>query len=84
MIRRNIKHHEGVRVGGNNIKINLRYADDTVLIADLEEKLHNNLTKVTIERENKELQMNAKKVGCMVILNSQTFLYVTFFVNRKE
>ena len=27
MILRKIKHHEGVRVGGNNIK-NLRYADD--------------------------------------------------------
>ena len=36
MILRSIKHHEGVRVGGNNIK-NLRYAHDTVLIADSEE-----------------------------------------------
>ena len=37
MILRNIKHHEGVRIGGNNVN-NLRYADDTVLIADSEEK----------------------------------------------
>ena len=40
MIPGNIKHHEGVRVGGNNIN-NLRYADDKVLITDSEEKLQN-------------------------------------------
>ena len=50
----NIKHHEVVRVGGNNIN-NLRYADDTVLIADSEEKLQNILTTVTVESENKGL-----------------------------
>ena len=66
MVRRNIKHHEGVRVGGNNIN-NLGYADDTVLIADLEEKLPNILTTVTVESENKGLQLNAKKTECMVI-----------------
>ena len=37
MILWKIERHEGVRVGDNNIN-NLRYADDTVLIADLEEK----------------------------------------------
>ena len=36
MILRSIKHHEGARVGGNNIK-NLRYAHDRVLIAESEE-----------------------------------------------
>ena len=54
MILRNIKHHEGVRVEGNNIN-NLRYADDTVLIAYSEEKLQNTLTTVTVESENKGL-----------------------------
>ena len=34
IILRNIKHHEGVRVEGNNIN-NLRYADGTVLIATI-------------------------------------------------
>ena len=66
MILRNIKHHKGVRVGGNNIK-NLRYADDTVLIADLEENLQNILTTVTVKSESKGLQLNAKKTECMVI-----------------
>ena len=66
MILRNIKHHEDVRVGGNNIN-NLRYSDDTVLMADSEEKLQNILTTVTVESENKGLQLNAKKTECMVI-----------------
>ena len=66
IILRNLKHHEGVRVGGNNIN-NLRYADDTVLIADSEEKLQNILTTVAVESENKGLQLNAKKTECMVI-----------------
>ena len=66
IILRNIKHHKGVRAGDNNIN-NLRYADDTVLIADLEEKLQNILRKVTVESEKKGLQLNAKKTECMVI-----------------
>ena len=52
MILRDIKHHEGVRVGGNNIN-NQRYADDTVLIADSEEKLQNILTPIKVESEHK-------------------------------
>ena len=65
-ILRNTKHHGRVRVGGNNIN-NLRYADETVLIADSEEKLQNILTTVTAESENQGLQVNAKKTECMVI-----------------
>ena len=60
MILRNIKHHDGVRVGGSKIN-NLRYADDTILIPDSEEKLQNILTTVAVESENKGLQVNAKK-----------------------
>ena len=54
MYLRNIEHHEGVRVEGNNIKLyNLRYADGTVLIAESEEKLQMILITVTIEGEHK-------------------------------
>ena len=66
MILRNIKHHEVVRVGGNNIN-NLRYVDDTVLIADSEEKLHYILTRVIIESENKRFQLSVKTTECTVI-----------------
>ena len=66
MVLRNIKHHEGVRVGDKNLS-NLRYADDTVLIADSEEKLQNILSTVTVERKNKGLRLNTKKNECMAI-----------------
>ena len=66
MILRNIEQHEGITVGGYNIN-NLRYADDTVLIADSEEKLQDIIIIVTKESENKGLQLNAKKTECMVI-----------------
>ena len=63
---RNMDQQEGVKVGGHNIN-NLRYADDTVLIADTEEKLQVILQTVTKESENKGLQLNAKKTECMVV-----------------
>ena len=83
MILQNIKLHEGVRVGGNNVN-NLRYADDTVSIADSEEKLQGILTTVTVESENKGLQLNAKKTECMSSQNSQTFQYVRLFAKGNE
>ena len=66
MILRNIEEQDGVKVGGQNIN-NLRYADDTVLIADSEEKLQDILQTVAEESENKGLQLDAKKTECMVI-----------------
>ena len=55
MILQNIKHLDGVRVGGNK-RNNLRYADDTVLIADSEEKpqkpLQQSQSKVKIKEFN--------------------------------
>ena len=66
IILRNIENHEGIGVGGHNIN-NLRYADDTVLIADSEEKLQTILTTVTEESEKLGLQLNAKKTERMVI-----------------
>ena len=70
MALRNIEQLEGVRVGGNN-KNNLRHADDTLLIADQQEKLQKVLKTVPIESENKELQLDAKKTECMVISTFQ-------------
>ena len=66
MILRHIEQHGGVTVSGHNIN-NRRYADDTDLIADSEEKLQNILTTVTIESENKGLQLYAKRTECMVV-----------------
>jgi len=38
MILRNLEDHNGLQIGGHNIT-NLRYADDTVLLAESEEDL---------------------------------------------
>ena len=66
MIFRNLEQHEGITVGGYNIN-KMWYADDTVLIADSEEKLQDSIITVTKDSENKGLQLNAKKTECMVI-----------------
>ena len=52
MIMRQIEEIEGLKIGGHNIN-NIRYADDTVLTADSEEKLQELLNKVMEESENK-------------------------------
>ena len=82
MILRNITQHESVRVGGKNIN-NLRYAVDTVLIAESEEKLQNTLTTVTIESDNNNLQLNAKETECMVI-SKQSDMPVCNILSKGE
>ena len=66
MILRNINDHKGVKVNGHNIT-NLRYADDTVLIAGSENELQAALDIVTEESGKMGLELNAKKTECMVI-----------------
>ncbi len=45
---------------------NLRYADDTVLLADSQDKLQAILDKVVIAGGEKGLSLNVKKTECMV------------------
>ena len=47
----------GIRIAGRNIN-NLRYADDTTLMAENEEELKNLLMKVKEESENVSLNLN--------------------------
>ena len=66
MILRNLENYPGVKINGVNIN-NIRYADDTVLIADSEENLQR-LLDITIEKsEEMGLTLNVKKTECMVI-----------------
>ena len=51
---------EGVQIGDMDIS-NLRYSDDTALIADSNEKLQKILDRVVLESEKKGLAMNCKK-----------------------
>ena len=49
----------GIKIGGRNIN-NLRYADDTTLMAESEEELKNLLMRVK-ESEKASLKLNIKK-----------------------
>ena len=54
----------GIKVAGRNIK-NLRYADDTTLMAESEEELKDLLMKVKEESENIGLKFNIQKTKIM-------------------
>ena len=56
----------GLSVGGENIN-NFRYADDTALVADSEEKLQNIVNKVKEKSENLGLYMNVSKTKTMLV-----------------
>ena len=54
----------GIKIAGRNIN-NLRYADDTTLMAESEEKLMSLLMKVKKEREKVGLKLNIEKTKFM-------------------
>ena len=54
----------GSKIAGKNIN-NLRYADDTTLMAESEEELKNLLMKVKVESEKVGLKLNIQKTKIM-------------------
>ena len=54
----------GIKVAGRNIN-NLRYADDTTLMAENEEELKSLLMKVKVESEKVGLKLNIQKTNIM-------------------
>ena len=54
------KAQSGIKIAGRNIN-NLRYADDTILLAESEEELKSLLMKVKEEREKVGLKLNSQK-----------------------
>ena len=65
----------GIKIAGRNIN-NLRYADDTTLMAESKEELKNLLMKVKEESEKAGLKLNIKKTKIMSlsISNSRSSL----------
>ena len=64
---RNAGQHEaqaGMKIAGRNIN-NLRYADDTTLMAESEEELKSFLMKVKDESEKVGLKLNIQKIKIM-------------------
>ena len=54
----------GIKIAGRNIN-NLRYADDTTLMAESEEELQSLLMKVKVEREKVGLKLSIQKTKIM-------------------
>ena len=54
------KAQAGIQIAGRNIN-NLRYADDTTLMAESEQKLKSLLMKVKVESEKIGLKLNIQK-----------------------
>ena len=64
---RNTRQEEaqaGIKIAGRNIN-NLRYADDTTLMAESEEELKSLFLKVKEESENVGLKLNIQKTKLM-------------------
>ena len=51
----------GIKIAGKNIN-NLRYTDDTTLLAESEEELKSLLMRVIEESEKAGLKLNGKKI----------------------
>jgi len=57
----------GIKIAGRNIN-NLRYADDTTLMAESEEELKSPLMKVKEESEKVGLKLNIQKTKIMTFI----------------
>ncbi|GFN81373.1 retrovirus-related pol polyprotein from type-1 retrotransposable element r2 [Plakobranchus ocellatus] len=66
IILRNLNGISGLKINGENLN-NLRYADDTVLLAESGKQLQKLLDTVVLESERMGLSLNVKKTECLVI-----------------
>ena len=78
----------GIKIAGRNIN-NLRYADDTTLMAESEEELKSLLMKVKEESEKVDLKLNIQKTKMMASgpitswqIDGETMEKVTDFILR--
>ena len=76
----------GIKIGRSNIN-NLRYADDTTLMAESKEELKNLLMKVKEESEKSGLKLNIQKTKIMAAglfiswqIDGETMETVTNFI----
>ena len=78
--------HAGIKIAGRNIN-NLRYADDTTLMAESEEELKCLLMTVKVESEKPGLKLNIQKTKIMLSgpitswqIDGETVATVTDFI----
>ena len=82
-ILRNLEDMKGVKVGDYNCN-NLRYADDTVLIASTNEDLQRMVDVVSRESTKMELSLNVKKTECMSISKNKNLPVCNLKINGKS
>ena len=66
----------GIKIAGRNIN-NLRYADDTTLMAESEEELQRLLMKVKEESEKAGLKLNIQKTKIMAFRSHHFMANIT-------
>ena len=64
-----MKYKAGIKIAGRNNN-NLRYTDDTTLMAESEEELNSLLMKMKKESENVGLKLNIRKLRSWHLLPS--------------
>ena len=76
----------GIKISGRNIN-NVRYADDTILMAESEEELKSHLMQVKEESEKAGLKLNIQKIKIMAFgpitsrqIGGETIERVTDFI----
>ena len=71
------KARAGIKIAGRNIN-NLRYADDTTLMAEREEELKSLLMKVKEENEKAGLKLNIQRNENLVLFKSDSWKMETY------
>ena len=65
-----LEYFKGISIGGKNVS-NIRYADDTVLIAGSEKKLQALMNKLKDQFESKGLGLNVNKTNTLTVKKSK-------------
>ena len=73
-----INTNKGIKIGGTTIN-NLRYADDTILLAETEEDVQEILNEVNRIGKTFDMKMNAKKTKTMLVSKDLTSTKGRFF-----
>ena len=83
VILRNLDGSEGLKANGENLN-NLRYANDTSLLAGSEEDLQRLLNIVVEESEKLGLSRNVKKTECVVVSKKKTIQNASFLARENK
>ena len=73
----------GIKIARRNIN-NFRYADDTILVAEIEEELKSLLKKMKEESEKVGLKLNIKKTTTTMIMTSGSHHFMANRMRKSE